>query len=161
MPRCHQAHRPLAARVSNVTVDGGGACFVTHGEMSFIVVDECDSIVLKNFSLKAADPTVAEMTVVAAGPRWMDVRPAADSRFNLSGGRLAWVGEGWRFDGGVAQVYYPRRNVTERCPSPLEGLVGARQLAGGVVRLSYRDSVWQGPAMCSRCAMPYATRCAD
>lgn len=128
--------------LSNVTVDGGGACFVTHGEMSFMVVDECDSIVLKNFSLKAADPTVAEMTVVAAGPRWMDVRPAADSRFDLSGGRLAWVGEGWRFDGGVAQVYYPRRNVTERCPSPLEGLVGARQLAGGGVRLSYRDSVW-------------------
>ncbi|MCD8318153.1 MAG: hypothetical protein LUC45_04560 [Paraprevotella sp.] len=49
--------------MKNITIDGGGARFVTHGEMTPFVIDGCENVTLKNFTLTAADPSVPEMTV--------------------------------------------------------------------------------------------------
>ena len=39
----------------NVIIDGGGARLITHGEMTTFVIDSCENIVLRNFTLVAAD----------------------------------------------------------------------------------------------------------
>lgn len=53
--------------LKNVTIDGGGACLITHGEMTTFVVDSCENIVLRNFTVKASDPSLPEITVVRRG----------------------------------------------------------------------------------------------
>lgn len=123
--------------LKNVTLDGGGARLVTHGEMTTFVVDGCENVTLKNFSLTAADPSVPEMTVVATDERSMTARVTAGSRYEIVGGLFSWLGEGWCFSGGIAQVFRPQSNVTNRCESPLAGVEEAIELDSGLVRFHY------------------------
>ena len=103
----------------NVIIDGGGARLITHGEMTTFVIDSCENIVLRNFTLVAADPTVPEMTVLEVGDTHMTARIHDDTRYEISGGKLRWIGEGWSFTQPVApQVFHPGINETLRCASP-------------------------------------------
>lgn len=124
----------------NISVDGRGARLVTHGEMTPFVIDGCENIVLKNFSLVAADPSVPEMTVVATDDRSITARVTAGSDYEINDGVFYWKGEGWRFGGGIAQVFYPEMNVTNRCESPLTGVVKAIELDKGLVRFNYNHT---------------------
>ena len=121
----------------NVTLDGGGARLVTHGEMTSFVIDGCENVALKNFALVAADPSVPEMTVVAADERSITAQVTVGSDYEIENGVFYWKGEGWRFGGGIAQVFYPETNVTNRCDSPLTGVVKAIELDKGLVRFNY------------------------
>lgn len=123
--------------MKNITVDGGGARFVTHGEMTPFVIDGCENVTLKNFSLVAADPSVPEMTVVSTDANSITARVTAGSSYEIEDGKFYWKGEGWRFGGGIAQVFYPQTNVTNRCESPLAGVTKAIELDEGVVRFNY------------------------
>lgn len=49
--------------LKNVTIDGQGARFVTHGEMTSFVIDQCENITLRDFTVTASDPTVPELTL--------------------------------------------------------------------------------------------------
>lgn len=129
----------------NVTFDGGGAWIVTHGEMTPIVLDECENVTLTNFTLTAADPSVPEMTILSVTPTSVTFEVTPPSRFEIKDGNFSWVGEGWKFaDGGrettypeFAQVFYPERNVTLRCESPLKGRRRARMLDDNIVKVEY------------------------
>ncbi|MDE6269825.1 MAG: right-handed parallel beta-helix repeat-containing protein [Muribaculaceae bacterium] len=130
--------------LSNVTIDGNGACFVTHGEMTPIVLDSCSNITLKNFSLTAADPSVPEFTVLATDSTTVTVRITAPSTFSIDdAGTFRFTGEGWQLPDStnarpvIAQVFYPATNVTRRHPSPLRGLRHARALGGDTVLFAY------------------------
>ena len=50
--------------MKNLVIDGGGAHLITHGEMTSFVIDQSKNITLRNFTLKAADPSVTEMEVI-------------------------------------------------------------------------------------------------
>lgn len=123
--------------MKNITVDGGGARFVTHGEMTPFVIDGCENVTMKNFSLVAADPSVPEMTVVSTDVNSITARVTAGSDYEIEDGTFYWKGEGWRFGGGIAQVFYPQTNVTNRCESPLTGVTKAIELDEGLVRFNY------------------------
>ena len=123
--------------MKNITVDGGGARFVTHGEMTPFVIDGCENVTMKNFSLVAADPSVPEMTVVSTDVNSITARVTAGSNYEIEDGTFYWKGEGWRFGGGIAQVFYPQTNVTNRCESPLTGVTKAIELDEGLVRFNY------------------------
>lgn len=115
----------------NVTIDGCGARLVTHGEMTTFVIDGCENITLRNFTVMAADPSVPEMVVVESRNQTLVARPTEGSRYEIADdGRFYWVGEGWRFSEGIAQIYYPDRDVTYRCNTPLSGLWFVRERDG-------------------------------
>lgn len=128
----------------NVTLDGRGATLVTHGEMTSFVIDSCTDITLKNFSLTAADPSVTEFTVLTVEPKAFTFKVTPPSRFEISeSGNFSWIGDGWRFADGTgrlpeyAQVYYPDRNVTLRCPSPFSGRTKAALIGPDTVRMEF------------------------
>lgn len=131
--------------LKNVTLDGNGACFVTHGEMTPIVLDGCENVTLTGFTLTAADPSVPEFKVVAVDRNSMTVEVTPPSQFDIVDGDFNWKGEGWQFAEGArqtfypefAQVFYPERNVTYRCDTPLKGRKSARQLADNIVQFFY------------------------
>lgn len=123
--------------IRNLTIEGKGARLITHGEITAFVVDSCENIVLRNFTLTAADPSVPEMTVTDTGENYLTACIHSDSRYEIQNGEFTWKGEGWSFSGGIAQVFEPWRNVTWRCNSPLSDVVKAIELEKGLVRFNY------------------------
>lgn len=129
----------------NVTFDGDGAWIVTHGEMTPLVIDSCCDITLKNFTLTAADPSVPEIRILDVTDRRVTFEVIEPSRFEVHDGNFHFEGEGWIMaDGGrltalpeLAQVFYPERNVTLRCESPLKGYKKAVRLDDRTVMMEY------------------------
>ena len=62
--------------------------FVTHGEMTPFVIDGCENVTMKNFSLVAADPSVPEMTVVSTDVNSITARVTAGSNYEIEDGTM-------------------------------------------------------------------------
>lgn len=145
---CQDKHIGLWLKdLRNVTIDGRGARLVTHGEMTAFVIDGCENITLKNFTVTAADPTVPEMTVTAVEGNSMFVKVNPLSQYVIEDGRLAFVGCGWSLSGGIAQLYDPVRDVTWRSWSPLSERHTAEETGPGLLKLNYSFVPQVSPGM--------------
>lgn len=132
--------------LKNVTIDGKDAHIITHGEMSSFVIDQCENIKLKNFTISAADPTVPEMTVTEVGDHHMTVRIHPQSKYTVEDGKFSFVGENWTLLKGIAQIYDPQKDITWRSWSPLSDLRKAIELEPNLLRFVYdaRPQATQG-----------------
>jgi len=86
---------PLINR-RNVTIDGGGAQFIFHGEIIPFVVDRSTGITLRNFSVDWERPFYSQGEVVASDVDGVDV--ALDPimyPYRIETGHLIFEGEGW------------------------------------------------------------------
>lgn len=123
--------------LKNVTIDGQGARFVTHGEMTSFVIDQCENITLRDFTVTASNPTVPELTVTEVGENFMTVRIHPQSRYTVKDGHFAFVGDNWELSGGIAQSYDKEKDITWRSWSPLSGLRKAIELDTNLLRFVY------------------------
>lgn len=123
--------------LKNVTIDGQGARFVTHGEMTSFVIDQCENITLRNFTVTASDPTVPELTVMEVGSNFMTVRIHPQSRYTVKDGHFAFVGDNWTLSDGIAQSYDKEKDITWRSWSPLPDLRKAIELEPNLLRFVY------------------------
>ena len=98
------------------------------GEMTSFVIDGCENITLKNFTVTAADPTVPELTATEVGDRHMTVRIHPQSKYLIKDGKFSFVGDSWTLSEGIAQSYDPEKDITWRSWSPLPGLQKAIEL---------------------------------
>lgn len=128
-------------KLKNVTIDGAGAKFITHGEITSLVTDSCENIIFKNFSLDAADPSVTEMTVESIENGQTIVFKAHEtSNFEIKGNAITWKGEGWSFNGGPVQIYDPVQDITWRSWSPLSDIKSATALDSKRLRVVYNSN---------------------
>jgi len=123
--------------MKNITIDGRGAHIITHGEVTSFVIDGCENVTLKNFTIDAADPTVPELTVTEVGERHMNVRIHPRSKYTVEDGRFSLVGDSWKLSGGIAQAYDAKKDITWRSWSPLPGIKRAIELEPGLLRFNY------------------------
>lgn len=123
--------------LKNVTIDGKGAKIITHGEMSSFVLDKCENITLRNFTVTAADPTVPELTVTEVGEHYMTVRIHPQSRYVVKDGKFSFVGDNWSLSEGIAQSYDPVQDITWRGWSPLPDLRKVIELEPHLLRFVY------------------------
>ncbi len=126
----------------DITIDGEGAKLITHGEITSVIVDECENITLKNFTIDAADPTVTEMKVESVSGQVVTYKVHDDSNFQINGSTLKWVGEyGWTFNGGgvAPQVYDPKQDITWRGANPFSGVTAISNLGGKRVQITYNS----------------------
>jgi len=122
----------------NVTFNGNGAKIVTHGEMTTFALEQCEDVTLCDFTLDAADPSVPEFMVTEAEPRRIRVKVTEPSRYEIEAdSTFYWVGEGWRFTDGLAQVYFPDRKITWRYSNPIARGTKAVEVKPGVVDFFY------------------------
>lgn len=133
--------------LKNVTIDGKGAHLVTHGEMTSFVIDQCENIILRNFTVTAADPTVPELTVTEVGERHMTVRIHPRSRYQIKDGKFSFVGDNWSLSDGIAQSYDPEKDITWRNWSPLNGLRKAIELEPNLLRFIYDKAPQARPGL--------------
>lgn len=133
--------------LKNVTIDGKGAHLVTHGEITSFVIDQCENITLRNFTVTAADPTVPELTVTEVGERHMTVRIHPRSRYQIKDGKFSFVGDNWSLSDGIAQSYDPEKDITWRSWSPLNGLRKAIELEPNLLRFVYDNTPQARPGL--------------
>lgn len=133
--------------LKNVTIDGKGAHLVTHGEMTSFVIDQCENITLRNFTVTAADPTVPELTVTEVGERHMTVRIHPRSRYQIKDGKFSFVGDNWSLSDGIAQSYDPEKDITWRSWSPLNELRKAIELEPNLLRFVYDKAPQARPGL--------------
>lgn len=122
----------------NVTINGNGAKIITHGELTTFALERCRKVTLKDFTLDASDPSVPEFTVLESESRRIRVKVTEPSRYEITeDSTFYWIGEGWRFTEGLAQVYFPDRKITWRYDNPISRGSKAVEIALGVVDLHY------------------------
>lgn len=136
--------------LKNVTIDGRGAHLITHGEMTAFVVDRCENITLSGFSLRAADPTMAELTVIDTTAHSATFRVHPDNQFEVTANDILWKGEGWSFRGGVApQTFNPQTNITTRRSLPTEGKTRVQDIGSHRICIEYarQPNVYPGEVL--------------
>lgn len=129
----------LLKDLENVTIDGCGSTLLMTGEMSAFVVDHCRNVLLKNFNIDHANPTQPECTVKEVGEDYLIVSVHPAARYRIEDGKLSWYGDGWSFQGGIAQSYDPERDITWRSWSPMSGLKKAVELKPHLLYLQYEE----------------------
>lgn len=133
--------------LKNVTIDGKGAHIITHGKMTGFVIDQCENITFKNFTIVAADPTVPEMTVTEVGDRHMTVQIHPQSGYVIKDGKFSFIGDNWSLSDGIAQTYDPLQDITWRSWSPLPDLRKAIELEPNLLRFIYDTRPQAEPGM--------------
>lgn len=79
----------------NIAVEGNGSTFVFHGKMISWLLDSCENITMRNFSVDYERPGMSEMTIRSVSPSQVVVSVHHDSKFTLIDGKLQWYGEQW------------------------------------------------------------------
>lgn len=131
--------------MKDFTLDGNGAVFVTHGEMTTFVIDSCENVTLQGFTLRAADPSVPEIRIVSTDSLSFVAEVTPPSDFTIDNGQFRFIGDGWTLpDDGwlpgaqyIAQVFYPEINVTKRAPNPLRHHRDATLISERTVRFTF------------------------
>ena len=119
-----------------LTINGNGAKIVTHGELTTFAIEQSRGVTLKNFTLDAADPSVPEFKISEIDGSRVRVKVTAPSRYEITGdSTFYWTGEGWRFTEGLAQVYFPDKQITWRYDNPIRRGTKAVEVAPGEVDL--------------------------
>ncbi|MFC3801934.1 right-handed parallel beta-helix repeat-containing protein [Cohnella sp. GCM10012308] len=126
--------------VRDLTLDGQGALFVFHGKQTMLALDGCERVTIRNLRMDYAVPTVTEAKVTGIGSEWLELEVHPDSRCAAEGGKLVWIGEGWRFHEGPVQAYDPARDTTWRIDNPVESAVTAELIGSRRVRLSFGEA---------------------
>ncbi|MDR3194228.1 MAG: glycoside hydrolase family 55 protein [Tannerella sp.] len=82
--------------LKNVTVEGNGSEFVFHGNMQIALIDSCENVVFRNFSVDWDRPYISQAEIVEATDDFLDVRIDRNSYpYRIVNGRILFTGEGW------------------------------------------------------------------
>jgi len=126
----------------NVTIDGNGAKLIFHGEILPFVLDACDTVTLRNFSIDWERPFLSQGEVVRAESSCVDI--FIDTKkypCEVRDGRLIFLGEGWEqgFTEGIFEVEAPHGRPAPGSGDNLGGKLqieeGARDCGNSVFRL--------------------------
>lgn len=121
---------------NELTINGNGAKIVTHGELTTFAIEQSRGVTLKNFTLDAADPSVPEFMITEVDGSRVRVKVTPPSRYEIaSDSTFYWTGEGWRFTEGLAQVYFPDKQITWRYDNPIRRGTKAVEAGAGEVDL--------------------------
>jgi hypothetical protein len=103
----------------NLTIDGGGSRFIFHGEIIPFVVEESESITLKNVVVDWERPFYSQGEVVESSADGVDVKIDREQYpYRFEDGKILFEGEGWErgFSEGVFEM-----DPATRAPAYLSG----------------------------------------
>ncbi|MDR3262026.1 MAG: hypothetical protein LBT78_09365 [Tannerella sp.] len=127
--------------LKDVTVEGNGSEFVFHGNMQIALIDSCENITFKNFSVDWDRPYISQAEIVQVSDTYLDVKiDKALYPYFIEKDRIMFTGEGWKLP--VLPTYnnlYDKDRkeiVPQTWDSPLGTIFEqkAEELGNGVVR---------------------------
>ncbi|MBN8673858.1 MAG: alpha-1,3-galactosidase B [Chitinophagales bacterium] len=80
----------------NLTIDFKESDLVFHGMMQPITVDSSENVLIKNVSIDWDVPVMGQGKIIAVGENYIDVEISPESPYEISNGKIFFVGEGWR-----------------------------------------------------------------
>ena len=131
--------------LNNLTIDGNGATILTHGEMTPMVIDNCNNIRISNLKIDAADPSVVEIDITKVGDHYIEFEVLPPTQFEVKENFFYFKGYGWIFGDekrisnhtAIAQIYDPVNDVTLRTDSPIQGYTSAKKIGPQSVKLTF------------------------
>lgn len=97
--------------IDNLTIEGNGALFIFHGDMTAFGVFECKDIRIKNISWDYFNPTVGEMKLVDTGfnenGQFSDFEISKDFAWVIENNKIKWMSEKSPY---TNQTYWSRYN---------------------------------------------------
>ncbi|MEG2687793.1 MAG: right-handed parallel beta-helix repeat-containing protein, partial [Clostridia bacterium] len=102
--------------IENLTIDGNGAVFLAHGDITPIALYNCKNVKLKNFSVEYASPAISEMTVEAVGRGYIDAKINNDCKYKIENGKLFWLFDSLAKRTITMQICDREKGVTYRMP---------------------------------------------
>lgn len=82
--------------LDNIIVEGSGATLMMHGKITPMAVDSSRQITLKDLTIDFERPGGSELTYVKVMPGKVVMKVHPDTRYDIVGGRINLIGEGWR-----------------------------------------------------------------
>ncbi|WP_339819437.1 right-handed parallel beta-helix repeat-containing protein [Paenibacillus sp. FSL R7-0216] len=131
----------------HLTLRGNGALFLFHGKQTMLLIDSCEDVAIRDLHFDYAIPTVTEMTVKRCEQEegWMEAEVHPDSSYEVKEGRLAWIGEDWRFRAGPMQLCDPVDNTTWRVDNWLERMTThTEEVRPGRLRFDFDGGLPEG-----------------
>jgi len=84
-------------RLKNVTIEGNGSEFIFHGNMQIALLEDCENITLRNFSVDWERPYISQAEIVEATADYLDVRIDKEQYpYLIENGKIMFTGEGWK-----------------------------------------------------------------
>ena len=120
----------------HLTLDGQGSLLMLRGNMTLLAADGCEDITIKNLTFDFLRPSMSEVRVAEVGRDYWIGQVHRDSKYQLVGGkRVCWVGENWKTEHSLVQVYDPTNNTTWRLNcDPINDGNSVEELRPGVLR---------------------------
>lgn len=109
----------LITNAKHFVFQGNGARLVCRGKMIPLCMDRSESITITNLKIDYHRPTVSEFSVLATTTEHADISVHPDSTYELRDGQIIWLGEGWRYNTGLAQELIPATGQIWRRQDPL------------------------------------------
>ncbi len=106
--------------LKDLVIDGGGSTFVMHGRMTSFVLNACKNIKVMRLSIEHERPSVFELKVVAKGNGEIEYEAIANDQFIIEDNCVVWLdADDKQQIPDVCQYYDPVKDITRRCPNPL------------------------------------------
>ncbi|KKO53993.1 right-handed parallel beta-helix repeat-containing protein [Paenibacillus sp. DMB20] len=126
-------------RHRQLTIEGNDSLLMYHGKQTMIAFEACEFVTIQNLRIDVANPTMAEMTVLAVGDHYIDVQVHPDSKYEICQDRLFWIGSGWRFHHGYMQEVDLASNTTWRAENLCETASKVEEIAANHLRFHFID----------------------
>ena len=124
--------------LQNLVIDGGGSSFVLHGRLTPFVLNACTNVKVLNLSIEHERPSVFELKVVAKDNSEIEYEAIAKDQFILDDNRVVWLdADDQKQIPNVCQHYDPVRDVTRRCPDPLNEAIFITRTDQKRIRVNY------------------------
>ena len=134
--------------LKNVTIEGNGSEFVFHGRMQIALIDSCENITFRNFSVDWDRPFISQAEIVVATDDYLDVKiDKMRYPYLIENNKIMFTGEGWKFPviREFNNLYDKDRKeiVPQTWDKPLRDIFiqKAEELGNDIVRF------WGNPAM--------------
>ena len=129
----------------NITIDGGGARFIFHGEIIPFVVENSERITLKNFSIDWERPFYSEGVITEADESGVTLEIGrALYPYHFKNGEMIFEGEGWArsFSEGVFEID-SKTDAPAYLSGDAMGLgitkdLGVEEVSDGVIRFNQK-----------------------
>jgi pectate lyase len=146
---------------TNLTIDGMGADFIYHDRMQPITIDSSENITIRNIHIDWDVPMMAQGQIMAVGNDYIDVAINAESPYEISNGKIFFLGEGWKSEMWDAMEFDKEtRFISPGCGDGClsDGFYSykANAISPGLVRINY--TIGRKPGLGNYLALRHSAR---
>ena len=124
--------------LEDLTIDGGGSTLVMHGRLTPFVLNACKNIKLMCLSIEHERPSVFELKVLAKENLEIVYEAIANDHFVIEDNRVVWLdADDKKQIPDVCQSYDPVKDITRRCPNPLNEVSFTGRIGENRIRAQY------------------------